>query len=76
MLTGLIVLAVGAAVVLVLALVALAVTGAVVGMIVAAAAFFLKLVAPILLVGWAVTRFLQPRERRVERQERRWLEGR
>ncbi|HEX7050530.1 MAG TPA: hypothetical protein VF188_10040 [Longimicrobiales bacterium] len=59
--------------------VALAVVLAVVGILFsiawALAGFLLFKVAPIVLVGYIIVRFLAPRHKRLERAERKWLEG-
>lgn len=54
--------------------VVLAVVGAVFGIALSIAGFILFKVAPIVLVGYLIVRFLTPRHKRLERAERKWLE--
>ena len=58
----------------VIGLVVLSVVLTVFGLAVGLASFLLFKVAPILLVGYLVVRFLTPRGKRLSEAERRWLE--
>ncbi|HEX7117150.1 MAG TPA: hypothetical protein VF212_00070 [Longimicrobiales bacterium] len=60
---------------LVVASVVLAVVGVVFSIAWAVAGFLLFKVAPILLVGYLVVRFLAPKHKRLTASERRWLES-
>lgn len=60
-------------------LVALGVVLAMIGFVFSAAlslaGFLLFKVAPILLLGYLIVRFLAPRQRRLAQADREWLEG-
>jgi hypothetical protein len=60
---------------LVVVSVVLAVVGVVFSLAAALAGFLLFKVAPIVLVGYLVVRFLAPRHKRISSVERKWLEG-
>jgi hypothetical protein len=63
---------------LIVGLVALVVIGVVLSVVGAAlglAAFLLFKVAPILLIGYVVLRFLKPRRKELSEADRRWLES-
>jgi uncharacterized membrane protein YgaE (UPF0421/DUF939 family) len=62
-------------VVVVGASVAFAVIGALFGLAFGLAKFLLFTVGPILLIGYVVMRLLAPRDRRLTRAERKWLES-
>lgn len=63
-------------VVLVVASIVLAIVGAVFSIALGLAGFLLFKVAPILLVGYLVVRFLAPsKRRRLTREEKEWLES-
>ncbi|HLU25811.1 MAG TPA: hypothetical protein VKZ58_08910 [Longimicrobiales bacterium] len=53
----------------------LAVVGIVFSAALSLAAFLLFKVGPIILLGYLIVRFLAPRQRRLEKAEREWLEG-
>lgn len=55
--------------------VALALIGFVFKVGFALAGFLLLKVAPVVLLGYVIVRFLTPRHKRLARAERRWLEG-
>ena len=55
--------------------VVLAIVGAILGIAFGIVGFLLFKVAPILLVGWLIIRFLTPRSRRLPEADRKWLEG-
>lgn len=55
--------------------IALAVVGAVFGLAIGLIKFLLFTVGPIVLVGYLVLRFLAPRQRRLSRADREWLES-
>lgn len=61
------------------ALVALSLVAGLIGLVFSAAlslaGFLLFKVAPVLLLGYLVVRFLAPRQRRLPDEERTWLEG-
>lgn len=52
----------------------LAIVGTVFSIALSIAGFLLFKVGPILLVGYLVVRFLAPRDKRLSKAERRWLE--
>lgn len=54
---------------------ALAVIGTVFGLALGLAKFLLFTVGPILLVGYVVTRLLAPRNKRLSKAEREWLDS-
>ncbi len=53
----------------------LAIVGAVLGLALGLAKFLLFTVAPVVLIGYVVLRFLAPRHRRLSRADREWLES-
>ena len=53
----------------------LSLIGAVFGLFFGLAGFLLFKVAPVVLLGYVVVRFLAPRRSRLSRSERQWLEG-
>jgi hypothetical protein len=56
----------------------LAIVGAVLGLAFGLAGFLLFKVAPVVLVGYLIVRFLTPKSKRLERlerAERKWIEG-
>lgn len=53
----------------------LAVVGAVFSIALSLAGFLLFKVAPILLIGYLVVRFLAPKHKRLSAADRRWLES-
>lgn len=58
--------------------VVLAIVGAVFGLALSLAAFLLFKVAPVVLIGYVILRFLSPRTSRLERLERKhqkWIQG-
>lgn len=55
--------------------IALALVGAVFGLAVGLLQFLLFTVGPIVLIGYLVLRFLAPRQRRLNRADREWLES-
>lgn len=55
--------------------VGLALLGAVFGLALGLAKFLLFTVAPVVLVGYVVVRFLAPRHRRLTEADREWLES-
>ena len=55
--------------------VALSIAGAVLGLAFGAAGFLLFKVAPVVLVGYLVVRFLAPRRARLSSADREWLES-
>ncbi len=62
-------------VVVVGASIAFALLGVVLGLALGLAKFLLFTIGPILLVGYVVMRLLAPRNRRLTRAERKWLES-
>ncbi len=60
---------------LVVASVVLAVLGVVFSVALSLAGFLLFKVAPILLIGYLVVRFLAPKHKRLSAADRRWLES-
>lgn len=62
-------------IVLVGIVVVLALVGAVFGLAIGLAQFLLFTVAPVALIGYVVLRFLAPRNRRLTRTDREWLES-
>lgn len=60
---------------LVVASIALAILGAVFSVALSLAGFLLFKVAPIMLIGYLVVRFLAPKHKRLSAAERRWLES-
>ena len=58
-----------------LGLIALGVVLSIIGGVLGFAGFLLFKVAPVLLVGYVIVRFLSPRHKRLTPAERRWLEG-
>jgi len=75
MLTSLLTLFVVGLVALVAVAVVLSVIGAVLGIAFGLAGFLLFKVAPVLLVGYVVMRFLSPKQKRLSAEDRRWLEN-
>lgn len=75
MLTSLLTLFVVGLVALVAVGVVLSVIGAVLGIAFGLAGFLLFKVAPVLLVGYVVMRFLSPKQKRLSAEDRRWLES-
>lgn len=59
---------------LVVASIVLAILGAVFSVALTVAGFLLFKVAPIMLIGYLVVRFLAPKHKRLSAAERRWLE--
>jgi hypothetical protein len=59
----------------VLGFVALAVILGLIGAVIGIAGFLLFKVAPIVLLGYLIVRFLKPRHKRLSAEDRRWLEG-
>lgn len=53
----------------------LALAGAMFGLALSLAGFLLFKVAPIILVGYVLVRFLAPRTRRLSAADRKWLES-
>lgn len=66
-LVGLVVLVVGGVV--------LGLVGLVFSVALSLAGFVLFKVAPVVLVGYLIVRFLAPRSQRLSRADRKWLEG-
>ena len=60
---------------LVVASIALAILGAVFSVALSLAGFLLFKVAPIMLIGYLVVRFLAPKHKRLSAAERRWIES-
>lgn len=60
---------------LVVAGVVLSVIGAVFGLALGLAGILLFKVAPIVLIGYLVVRFLAPRRKRLSAEDKRWLES-
>ena len=60
---------------LVVASIVLAILGAVFSVALTVAGFLLFKVAPIMLIGYLVVRFLAPKHKRLSAAERRWLES-
>jgi len=75
MLTSLLTLFVVGIVALVAVGVVLSVIGAVLGIAFGLAGFLLFKVAPVVLVGYVVMRFLAPKQKRLSAEDRRWLES-
>ncbi len=75
MLTSLLTLFVVGIVALVAVGVVLSVIGAVLGIAFGLAGFLLFKVAPVVLVGYVVMRFLTPKQKRLSAEDRRWLES-
>ncbi len=75
MLTSLLTFFVVGIVALVLLGVVLSIVGAVFGIAFGLAGFLLFKVAPIMLIGYVVIRFLAPRQKRLSDADRRWLES-
>ena len=75
MLTSLLTLFVVGLLALVAVGVVLALIGAVLGIAFGLAGFLLFQVAPIVLVGYVVMRFLTPKHKRLSVEDRRWLES-
>lgn len=75
MLTSLLTLFVVGLVALVAVGVVLALIGAVLGIAFGLAGFLLFKVAPVVLVGYIVMRFLTPKQKRLSAEDRRWLES-
>jgi len=59
----------------VLGLVALAIVLGLIGAVITLVAFLLFKVAPVVLLGYLIVRFLKPRHQRLSAEDRRWLEG-
>lgn len=59
----------------IVALVALSIIATVLGIAVGIAGFLLFKVAPIVLIGYLVMRFLVPRPKRLSSEDREWLES-
>ena len=55
--------------------IALAILGAVFSVALSLAGFLLFKVAPIMLIGYLVVRFLAPKHKRLSAAERRWIES-
>jgi hypothetical protein len=53
----------------------LVIVGAVFGLVLGLTKFLLFTVAPVLLIGYVLLRFLAPRTRRLTRADREWLES-
>lgn len=53
----------------------LALVGAIFGLAFGLAKFLLFTVAPVVLIGYVVMRFLAPRTRRLSKADREWLES-
>jgi len=75
MLTSLLTLFVVGLVALVAVGVVLSIIGAVLGVAFGLAGFLLFKVAPVVLVGYVVMRFLAPKQKRLSAEDRRWLES-
>jgi uncharacterized membrane protein YccC len=60
---------------LVAIVVVLAVVGAVFGLAMGLLGFLLFKVAPLILIGYLLVRFLAPRSRRLSAADRKWLES-
>ncbi|HEU5209732.1 MAG TPA: hypothetical protein VFU06_09985 [Longimicrobiales bacterium] len=75
MLTSLLTLLVVGLVALVAVGVVLALIGAVLGIAFGLAGFLLFKVAPVVLIGYIVMRFLTPKQKRLSAEDRRWLES-
>lgn len=60
---------------LVVASIVLAILGAVFSVALSLAGFLLFKVAPIMLIGYLVVRFLAPKHKRLSAAERRWIES-
>ncbi len=75
MLTSLLTLFVVGLVALVAVGIVLSILGAVLGIAFGLAGFLLFKVAPIVLVGYVVMRFLTPKQKRLSAEDRRWLES-
>jgi hypothetical protein len=57
------------------AAIGLVIVGAVFGLVLGLTKFLLFTVAPVLLIGYVLLRFLAPRTRRLTRADREWLES-
>jgi uncharacterized membrane protein len=55
--------------------VVLSIVGAVLGLAMGLVGFLLFKVAPLVLIGYLLVRFLAPRRRRLSRADREWLES-
>ena len=75
MLTSLLTLFVVGLVALVAVGIVLSILGAVLGIAFGLAGFLLFKVAPVVLVGYVVMRFLTPKQKRLSAEDRRWLES-
>lgn len=75
MLTSLLTLFVVGLVALVAVGIVLSIIGAVLGVAFGLAGFLLFKVAPVVLVGYVVMRFLAPKQKRLSAEDRRWLES-
>ena len=75
MLTSLLTLFVVGLVALVAVGIVLSIIGAVLGIAFGLAGFLLFKVAPVVLVGYVVMRFLTPKQKRLSAEDRRWLES-
>ncbi|MHB1167952.1 MAG: hypothetical protein ACYC28_01560 [Longimicrobiales bacterium] len=75
MLTSLLTLFVVGLVALVAVGIVLSIIGAVLGVAFGLAGFLLFKVAPVVLVGYVVMRFLTPKQKRLSAEDRRWLES-
>lgn len=75
MLTSLLTLFVVGLVALVAVGVVLSIIGAVLGVAFGLAGFLLFKVAPVVLIGYVVMRFLAPKQKRLSAEDRRWLES-
>lgn len=53
----------------------LAIVGAMIGLAIGLVKFLLFVVAPVLLVGYVLTRLLAPRWKRLSKADRDWLES-
>ncbi len=75
MLTSLLTFLVVGLVALVALGVVLSLIGAVFGIVFGLGGFLLFKVAPVVLIGYLVVRFLTPRQKRLSEADRRWLES-
>lgn len=75
MISALLTFFVGGLIALVGLVVLLAVVGAVFGLALSLVGFLLFKVAPVLLVGYLLVRFLAPRQARLSASDREWLES-
>jgi uncharacterized membrane protein len=75
MISGLITFFVAGLLALIALVVALALVGAVFGLALSLIGLLLFKVAPLLLIGYLLVRFLAPRRRRLSAADREWLES-